>query len=917
MALSVNYNASAVRSSLALAQADRLLGQSIQRLSTGVRIERSADDPAGLTLANQMRHHLQGLTQAADNMEDGVNLLQTADSAAGEISDLLIRLRGLAVSAGNLAPSDSDRLGAVQGDFDALVGALDRIAADASFGGLKLLTGGLADNRIDRTVRDPQGLTAHDHLTAVRHDLRRLPDGVADGTAISVAAPDSPLASERVQVGLRTAANTIPSANTAINNLRQLSRTGNSVTTTALTVNGGEGVTISGARGSERIVLQPGTTIQQFIDQVNARQELTGVTARYDATAGNLELEGEHWGFGLLTVRSDDLTGGGNVGLLDPTTSAATNPLAVAGSVWRMQLDDRATSAAATASTRLDDLIEPGGALLADAASKAITVYGDGTAIQFVPSGPTWDDALAMVQEHAARLNASVTWNAGSGVLTVVDDPGGAATTTTLNVTDTNRVDDLLAFIDTGITDADLAWNAGARRLDISRDGQIEDTLTLGTASVQDFLNFMATNGETVGARAELDAAGNLTVTGTRGPVVVATADSTLRLRGRGLLDLDTSNLEADGGVRVNKPIFDMAFSLPDGSAAPASTLVHGSQANGVLLDDAAGRSVTLNDGTNSLVINITATTTLQQVVDAVNGSNLLARAEFSNGRLRLLGNSTTLTVSSQDMSADSAKAVGLWDENTAAADNGRATVRTDPTAELSYTAVDGSERRVVLHQSPSADGGLSFRNLTGGPLAVDQDDLADGIAAPRFAGWEPDAWRVTVRDRSTSSGPRTIDLFRQELVATRSSRHGIQTGARGGESVNLDIPDLRAEALGGSAGLAGKGLGSLQDLVRTAALSSGRIEDALAVIDAASARINSVRGDIGSLQGQSVERALAYVRVNTENLTAAESRVRDTDMALESAELSKQQIRFQAATSMLAQANQLPQSVLRLLDGG
>ena len=93
-----------------------------------------------------------------------------------------------------------------------------------------------------------------------------------------------------------------------------------------------------------------------------------------------------------------------------------------------------------------------------------------------------------------------------------------------------------------------------------------------------------------------------------------------------------------------------------------------------------------------------------------------------------------------------------------------------------------------------------------------------------------------------------------------------------------------------------------------------GRTQDALAVVDAAITEVTTVRGRIGAVQANGVEAALSNLQVTTENLTASESRLRDADFALESATFAKQQILYQAATAMLAQANQIPQTVVDLL---
>jgi flagellin len=94
----------------------------------------------------------------------------------------------------------------------------------------------------------------------------------------------------------------------------------------------------------------------------------------------------------------------------------------------------------------------------------------------------------------------------------------------------------------------------------------------------------------------------------------------------------------------------------------------------------------------------------------------------------------------------------------------------------------------------------------------------------------------------------------------------------------------------------------------------SGNGDEALAVIDAALAEVNRARGSTGALQGNTVERVMDSLQVSSVNLRDFESTLRDVDMAAESAEYSRIQVMIQAATSMLSQANQVPQTILQLL---
>ena len=107
--MKINYNASAVLASNSLANNDDLLAKSLERLSSGLKINRAKDNPAGLAMANRMNAQLEGLSKANRNAGDGVSIIETADGAMTEISEMLQRMNELAVKSANGLESDTDR----------------------------------------------------------------------------------------------------------------------------------------------------------------------------------------------------------------------------------------------------------------------------------------------------------------------------------------------------------------------------------------------------------------------------------------------------------------------------------------------------------------------------------------------------------------------------------------------------------------------------------------------------------------------------------------------------------------------------------------------------------------------------------------------------------------------------------------
>ena len=138
--MKINYNASAVLASNSLANNDDLLAKSLERLSSGLKINRAKDNPAGLAMANRMNAQLEGLSKANQNASDGVSIIETADGAMSEISEMLQRMNELAMKAANGVESDSDRE-VIQDEVKQLTAEITRVADSTEFNGQRLLNG--------------------------------------------------------------------------------------------------------------------------------------------------------------------------------------------------------------------------------------------------------------------------------------------------------------------------------------------------------------------------------------------------------------------------------------------------------------------------------------------------------------------------------------------------------------------------------------------------------------------------------------------------------------------------------------------------------------------------------------------------------------------------------------------------------
>ncbi|KNZ31913.1 MAG: flagellin [Methylibium sp. NZG] len=140
MSLTINTNASSLTAQRNLNGSQGSLSTSMQRLSSGLRVNSAKDDAAGLAIAERMNAQTRGLNVAGRNANDGISLAQTAEGALGKVGDMLQRMRELAVQSSNATNSADDRK-ALQAEVNQLRDEIDRVAKNTSFNGQKLLNG--------------------------------------------------------------------------------------------------------------------------------------------------------------------------------------------------------------------------------------------------------------------------------------------------------------------------------------------------------------------------------------------------------------------------------------------------------------------------------------------------------------------------------------------------------------------------------------------------------------------------------------------------------------------------------------------------------------------------------------------------------------------------------------------------------
>jgi flagellin len=147
----INHNLSAMFSSRSLGETSGANQKNIEKLSSGMRINRAGDDASGLAVSEKMRSQVRGLNQASTNAQNGISFIQTTEGYLQETQDILQRVRELSVQSSNGIYSAEDRM-QVQVEVSQLVAEIDRISSQAQFNGMNMLTGRFARETGENTV---------------------------------------------------------------------------------------------------------------------------------------------------------------------------------------------------------------------------------------------------------------------------------------------------------------------------------------------------------------------------------------------------------------------------------------------------------------------------------------------------------------------------------------------------------------------------------------------------------------------------------------------------------------------------------------------------------------------------------------------------------------------------------------------
>ena len=172
----INHNMSSLYADRVLGISNDSIMKNMEKLSSGERINRAGDDASGLAVSEKMRSQIRGLNQASKNIQNGVSFIQTTEGYLNETTDILQRVRELAVQSANGLYSDEDRM-QIQVEVSQLVAEVDRIASQAQFNGMNMLTG--------RFAQDGEGIMQF-HIGANVDQNTRVYIGTMTATALGL-----------------------------------------------------------------------------------------------------------------------------------------------------------------------------------------------------------------------------------------------------------------------------------------------------------------------------------------------------------------------------------------------------------------------------------------------------------------------------------------------------------------------------------------------------------------------------------------------------------------------------------------------------------------------------------------------------------------------------------------------------------
>lgn len=822
----INHNIAALNTYRQLSANSANGSRSLEKLSSGLRINRAGDDAAGLAISEKMRGQIRGLDQASRNAQDGISLIQTAEGALNETHSILQRMKELATQAANGTNTDSDR-GEIQKEINQLTSEINRIGNTTEFNTQKLLNGGGTDTS---TVNKGNIISAPATLAGASG---------ANDTLTTQAAVDFAI------------------TEVLDTDVKQAAADGRQITFTM----GEKDVTLTlnnGLNGANSTATQVGIADIGDADDLAAaiRTSLTEVFKQDSYLSDNYSISGAT-SHVIITADAYAFSGGRATGL----ETGTNGNIAISTDITHT------STVTAAEGSYAKGTIDFTGKTGADIAGTSLWV--DGKEVAFYDSS-----------------KGNYTGNAAFKV-----DVNGATTGEAIVDRIVNEM-----FNKTGAADVKGGYSAA------NNESYLQNVDFFKDASNGNVLVMHAGVDETDGQAGAAGALGNAIKIEYDAPVTVTSTVDSPMLSGEGI----TSAKGLEDGMHTIRVTY-AAASAQDGAIKGA-----------VVAADAMSVSV----GTTTNFESGTYRLTNSDAEDAGGGAASHVQLE----KLGSDGNTWSVVAGYENITvADGANTIGDLSFS--------GVVAAHFTAAASDT--DAFQFTIQKQGYTAALQEANDENTTWGPYATVQSgqksvtlSTSDGIGSVTFdMGDISDSLNVGAY---TNINFVTTESAGQDVVGG-SFEVKMQIGANTGQSFEMNIDDMRAQALqvsgvaaGGSAGnVEGAKFTAIKDVTNgTDAVTSEYALDvashetasaAIKVVENAIQSVSAQRSQLGAYQNR-LEHTINNLGTSSENLTAAESRIRDVDMAKEMMEFTKNNILSQAAQAMLAQANQQPEGVLQLL---
>jgi len=860
----INTNVNALVANGNLRQSQTGLSKSIERLSSGLKINRGADDAAGLTVSEKLRGQIVGLSRGIQNAQDATSLIQTAEGALNEDHSILNRMRELSIQAQSDALTSGDRL-EIQKEVDQLVEEIDRIAETTEFNTKKTLDGSMA------------ALVSTDNA-----DLEVFQTGTAD-----VGAGDYRVKIALEENGVRQTQMSAIQRDENTGNVAGLStKLGNLESMTDLAGNerleSPQTLVLKGNGQTAEVIMSSDQTLEEFTDKVEQavtkRVEdgglgLTGSTFAYNATSGQFVYEAGREGTlgelsfggdeGILkalamqeTIASEDAAysvTATSIGAVTPTTvTENTTSGRTSGVIGGLDIQFELASEA-----RLDGSV---------AATESITIAGNNVVFTF--------------HDTNSEFNGQLTGNLSAPV------------TVTLTRSRTYTTASISTMINNAVSSANDASSA------LTRTTTSSSMQNPGVTATFDGYNLVLTS-DIAGTSGEISIAGNQAaqdimgivdgkVTGSGGTAATITGSADISqgivINGTGVLRVRVG----DGDFNINGPAASAAIT--------------------------AGGDITFNTG-----VQISATSVVNTFNSYFSQNDIKAEAvQTSDGFLEIRSTETggdskvSIAIAAGSSAGSSLANLGFVDgftldqtfRFTVTDKNG---AQTDTIMIGTNNIVTSSESFTISKEAVTSILNGSNLNTTDVDFGIDAGNRLDFFS--KSTGEESrvvlsvsnnGTFQTTGRTtfgqdfQSSDQGEGKLDFN----VHVTDKTLNFEVAANQQQFMSFQIRNATATSLG---------------LKGTDVTNISAATDALGKIDDAIQAVSSERSKLGAVQNR-LSSTINNATVTHSNLSNFESSIRDVDLAKETVEFTRRQILTQAGTAQLAQAKAMPQGGLQLL---